>query len=183
MDGSGPEGDTETVTESVLFPDLALFEEPGEIDDIPEPHVLSPWAKTKIGTFQARLETVLKKRDMRGMGKYGMASVSSALLINMVNECFGFNGWLSQILFCQITAQDFDEENKTFSMTQVATMRVTLQDGTEVDATGQGEAKNLPLKNACLGTSRKMACTDGLRNAFLQFPDLLRCESSIKIEA
>ncbi|KAM9909779.1 hypothetical protein OXX69_005105 [Metschnikowia pulcherrima] len=96
MDGSGPEGDAETVTESVLFPDLALFEEPGEIDDIHEPHVLSPWAKTKIGTFQARLETVLKKRDMRGMGKYGMASVSSALLINMVNECFGFNGWSSR---------------------------------------------------------------------------------------
>ncbi|OBA21417.1 dsRNA-binding domain-like protein, partial [Metschnikowia bicuspidata var. bicuspidata NRRL YB-4993] len=157
----------------VLFPSLSLFEETSDCESGPEPHFLSPWAKTKIGTFQARLELVLRKRELRGVGKYGISSVSSALLINMVNESFGFNGWLSQILDCHIASQNFDDEKNEYSMVQTATVRIVLDDGTEVEAKGNGEVRGLPSKYQCLGTSRKMACTDGLRNAFLKFPDLL----------
>lgn len=180
--GLGTDLESDAVTESVLFPDLSLFEENENSDEDLEPEILTPWAKIKIGTFQARLEKVLQKREMKGLGKYGISSVSSALLINMVNESFGFNGWSSQILQCRIDTQDFDEEKETFSMSQTADVRITLQDGTVVEAMGHGEARNLPLKHICFGTSRKMACTDGLRNAFLRFPDLLNCKGSIKFE-
>lgn len=189
MDTASPASDDEyepesdKVTESTLFPDLSLFETTGESEEEPEPEILSPWAHIKIGTFQAHLEAVLRKREMKGLGKYGINSVSSALLINLVNECFGFNGWSSQILECRIDTQDFDEEKTAYSMTQTADIRVTLQDGTYVEAAGHGEARNLPLKHVCFGTSRKMACTDGLRNAFLRFPDLLAGKGSIKIES
>lgn len=153
------------VVSLVLFPDLSFFDEPDGPAE-PEGPVLSPWAKTKIGTFQARLEAVLQRRGQRKHNSH--VPISSSLLVLLANESFGFNGWSSQIVAYDCISELSDETSTRFSMKQSAVVRVTLQDGTAVEALGTGEATNFPNKHLCLTKSRGQAVLDGLRSAILQ---------------
>lgn len=168
------QGDVETV----LFPDLAEFEPVSDSLD-EEERPLSSWAKVKIGTFQARLEHYIAARESKGLLKYGTASIPTSLLMQLVNVSFGFNGWSLSIVDCVCVLELL--EGDRYSMAQRATVRITLQDGTCVEAEGVGEATNMPHKYMCHGTSKKMAITNGLRKGFLKFADLL-AEDPVKTE-
>lgn len=165
--------DQEDEVVSVLFPDLSEFEGGEEPSEPEGPPPLSAWAKAKIGTFQSRLETAISVRESKGQMKYGSSSVPTALLVNLVNESFGFNGWSSLVVSTLTVHENFDEEKSQYSMRQRAMVRITLRDGTYIDAEGVGDTMNLPHKHMCHGTTKKMAVTNGLRQAIFKFADLL----------
>lgn len=170
-------------TTTVLFPDLSIFEDENDASVDDENMLLTQWAMAKIGTFQSRLEEALRTREQRGQKKFVLHGVSTAELLRLANEAFGFNGWSSQILSCEPEEESFDDENSVYSMKQVATVRVILQDGVYLDARGIGESSNMPQKHSCLCNSKKMAITNGLRNGLLGLKDLLFShEELIKVE-
>lgn len=171
------------LTSTVLFPDLSLFEDEDDVSDGDERVILTRWAMAKIGTFQCRLEDVLRAREQSGQKMFLLSSVSTAELLRIANEAFGFNGWSSQILTCDPEEENFDQEKSVYSMKQVATVRVILQDGVFIDAQGIGESSNMPQKHICLSNCKKMAITNGLRNALLGLKDMLFShEEQIKVE-
>lgn len=169
---SATDDDTSQTT-TVLFPDLSFFE--SDVVDQPEEKIeaLSLWALAKIGTFQSRLEAILRSRELRSGGRVYMNSISTSVILRLANEVFGFNGWSSEILECVSTYEDFDEANSEYSMKQNARVRITLLDGTSIAAEGIGESLNMPHKYMCLGNSKKMAITNGLRNAILSLQAML----------
>lgn len=168
--------------DSVLFPDISLFESDTE-DLISDQTPITPWALTKIGTFQYRLEDLLQNREAR-RGKITLVShISTSMILQLANEVFGFNGWSSSILECNAVEQEFDIDKDVFSMKHEALIRVILQDGTVSNALGVGKCSNVPHKYMCLENSKKMAITDGLRNAILNFTSMIFThESAVKEE-
>lgn len=169
---------------TVLFPDLSLFDESGDEVETTEPLQLSQWAMAKIGTFQSRLETTIRAREQRWQKKTFLTNISTAEILRLANEAFGFNGWSSQILSCAPELETFDQENSLYSMKQRAKVRVTLQDGVYIEAEGVGEVLNMLQKHICLSNCKKMAITNGLRNAILGFKEMLIYqECSLKLES
>lgn len=158
------------------------------------PIVLSEWARLKIGTFQSRLEAVLQAREGKGYRAHGQGHVSSALLMRLVNESFGFNGWSSSVLEVETLSHEEDTEKRTDSDTEQkahseteqrkysaktrALVKISLRDGTSIEAQGLGECVE-PHKYLSLSNSLKKAVTNGLRNAILQLTDLLETGASI----
>lgn len=176
------QGDAESTT-TTLFPDLSLFEEDSVTSFEDEGILLNQWAMAKIGTFQSRLEEAVRTREQSGQKKSFLKTVSTAELLRIANEAFGFNGWSSQILSCESEEEIFDEENSVFSMKQKSIVRIILQDGTYIEAHGIGESLNMPQKYMCLSNCKKMAITNGLRNGLLGLKDLLFShEENIKVE-
>lgn len=150
--------------ESILFPDLSLFESEEEEDKIP--HEISLWTKTKLGTFLARLETLKAFVERRNRN----AVILARVLIAMANETFGFDGWSSSVMGCCCVAEKFREG--FYTIEQRATVRVTFRDGSQVDAEGMGVCDSVE-KAPAYGTSKKMAVCDGLRNAIMLLSTLL----------
>lgn len=157
--------------ESILFPDLSIFEEL-EDDCIDTKPPISAWTKSKIGTFQARLEAI-RVRDAQRYRKYRNRKTLTRLLIALINDSFGFNGWSSSILDCCSVAEEYDEAAATYLIEQRATVQIMFQDGTFVDAQGTGIASGCKEKSVGYSTSKKMAVSDGLRNAIMLFADLV----------
>lgn len=158
-------------SETILFPDISLFEEQEE-DDIETPPQISDWAKSKIGTFQSRLEAI-KVRDTQRHRKYRNRKTLTRLLIALINEAFGFNGWSSSILDCCNVAEEYNEKDATYTIKQLATVQIRLQDGTIINAEGTGFHSGSKDKSVGYGLSKKMAVSDGLRNAIMRFADLV----------
>lgn len=171
------------LTSTVLFPDLSIFEDENDSSEDDERVTLSQWALVKIGTFQSRLEMVLRNREQRGQKKFLLSSVATAELLRLANEVFGFNGWSSQIISCEQEEEKFDQEKSVYSMKHVATVRLILQDGVFIDAQGTGESTNIAQKHICLSNCKKMAITNGIRNGLLGLKDMLFThEELIKVE-
>lgn len=164
--------ENDEIVESVLFPDLSQFLDHEEVAAETFTPV-SKWAMAKIGTFQARLEALNRDRDQRVRNRRHKPRLQMVKIIQAANLSFGFNGWSSQIVSCQVVEKAFDEENSSNSLSQRAEIRITLRDGTELFGSGIGECHNLPLKSTCYEESRKKAVTEGLRSAFLNMHKLL----------
>lgn len=164
---------SETVEEpeTVLFPDLSIFEEL-ETEDIETKPQLSAWAKSKIGTFQSRLEAI-KVRDSQRYRKYRNRKTLTRLLVALINDSFGFNGWSSSIIDCCSVAEEYDEQNATYTIKQKAKVQIMFQDGTVIDAEGTGITSGCREKSVGYSSSKKMAVSDGLRNAIMLFADLV----------
>lgn len=167
---------------TIFFPDLSIFdsdvvEEEPEMNRIP-----SKWALAKIGTFQSRLEAFVRSKELRSGSRIYMSSIPTSAILNIANEVFGFNGWSSEILECDATEEDFNEEKSEYSMKQVSRVRVTLLDGTCIEAEGVGESIRMPHKYMCHGNSKKIAITNGLRNAILRMKLLVTHDEAVKTE-
>lgn len=171
--------DDDQVVSSVMVPDLSIFEGDIEDDKSDEDRALSPWALAKIGTFQYRLEELIRYRELK-RGKITLIShIPTSIILRLANDVFGFNGWSSTILEWAAVSHDFDEENNEYSMTQEAIIQITLQDGTTSRAAGVGSCQKLPHKYMCLGYSKKIAITVGLRNAILNLTGMSMNEENI----
>lgn len=147
--------------ESILFPNLSLFEEPKhEPEPKPRP---GAWARAKIGTFQSRLEAVkARHRDPRTLTR---------LLVGLTNDAFGFNGWSSSIVDCDLV--DELSDHGMYIVRQKAVVRITLMDGTYVEAAGTGISELLP-RAVSYQVSKRMAVSNGLRNAIMLFAELVQ---------
>ncbi|CAK7902226.1 DNA repair protein Rad59p [[Candida] anglica] len=159
-----------------FFPDISEFE---EVDDDPpmveESPRASTWALMKIGTLQSRIEANQKERDSRfyGGSKDNLARFSAHQVFGLANEVFGYNGWSSSVADCVLVYENIDVENCKFSAKYVATVRVTLKDGTYNEETGTGEAHNLPTRAQCYSKSKKEAVTAGMKRAIIGFRSVL----------
>lgn len=161
----------EVKTDTILFPDLSIFEESDEEDEVITHHV-STWAKVKIGTIQSRLEVIKERQDRRNP-RIRNKQILLRLLVSLTNEIFGFNGWSSKILDCLCLTEDFNQESKTYSIQHKVMLRITLQDGTSIEAEGTGISSDSQQRAIGFSRSKKAAVSEGLRNAIIKFPSLL----------
>lgn len=173
--------DEDGVMSSVLFPDLSMFEVESEDEEI-ETEALSPWALSKIGTFQYRLEELIRYRELKRGKTVFVWQIATSVILRLANDVFGFNGWSSSLLECVTVEHDFDEENSEYSMKHHAHVEVKLQDGSISRAVGVGVSRKMPHKYMCLQYSKKMAVTNGLRNAILNFTDMTNKEVEVTTE-
>lgn len=160
----------ESGTETILFPNLSIFEESEGEEELTHCHV-STWAKIKIGTLQSRLEIIKARQDRRHSGRD--KQLLPRLLVSLTNEVFGFNGWSSRVLDCFCVSDNFNQDAKTYSVEHRAIVSITFQDGTTVEGEGTGISSNCNQRAVCFSRSKKVAVTEGLRNAILKFPSLL----------
>lgn len=177
-----------------FFPDLAQFLEDEAGDEANTGNgIKSEWAMIKIGTLQSRLDSLQSQR----FSSRFPYKISTFTIISLANEVFGYDGWSSQIMDFEMTA---DKENMSaenivtgaaageiastdrYTASGTARIRVFLADGTCTEATGISTANNLP-KGICYGNCRKQAITDASKNAILGFRDmLLDYEVKVKTE-
>lgn len=162
-----PEPDFAATT--TFFPDMAQFEE----EVLPESHTAPPqlpqWACERIGTLQARLEALQHDRDSRRFGgrNFSLTGFLSGQLVQLANEVFGFNGWSTAVLQVEPLNSEVGENEKSFSASYSAVVRLTLRDGTFYDAGGVGTATNLPHRYMCVSKAKKQAVTEGIKNAIV----------------
>jgi hypothetical protein len=101
---------------------------------------MSRWAVVKIGTLEARLETLQLRLNKP---RYSLPPRHVALLASRV---FGYNGWSSRVCNCAVTSVSGQQEKYTVSHT--AEVEVVLCDGTLSRASGHGKAINLAKPRA-----------------------------------
>lgn len=170
------------VVSSMLFPDLSMFEVESEDEELAT-EALTPWALSKIGTFQYRLEELIRYRELKRGKSVFVSQIPTSVILRLANDVFGFNGWSSNLLECTTVEHDFDEENSEYSMKHHAQVQVKLQDGSISRAVGVGVSRKMPHKYMCLQYSKKMAVTNGLRNAILNFTGMMITDTEVKKEA
>lgn len=142
-----------------LFPDMAQFEL--EDEEVEEEPIITDWALKKIGTLQSRIEEIPKN-------KFNIYSANQ--IFNLANEIFGYNGWSTEIIECNLLSEDFKE---SYSAKFSVLLKVKLKDGTSSQQYGYGEALNLPNKYMCYSKCKKQAVTDGTKNAIIAFKSVL----------
>lgn len=142
-----------------FFPDMAQFELDFE-EEVDEPDI-TEWALKKIGTLQSRIEDIPKN-------KFNIYSANQ--IFNLANEVFGYNGWSTEILECNLLHEDFEQ---SYSAKFSVLLKVILKDGTSSEQYGFGEASNLPNKYMCYSKCKKQAVTDGTKNAIIAFKGVL----------
>lgn len=92
-------------------------------------------------------------------------------VLNIANEVFGFDGWLSEILSKEV---DFLEVDKgKINMGMLLLVRITLRNGTFHEDFGYGFIENARSKAAAFEKVRKEAYTDGLKRCLRCFGNLL----------
>ncbi|KAG7661959.1 RAD59 [[Candida] subhashii] len=162
-----------------FFPDMSQFLSDEDVHadgDDDENAIRSDWALMKIGTLQSRLEAIQTSRDSlrygSGRRRENLVGLSSSIFYKLANEVFGFNGWCSNILSCEMLDCNFNQETSTYSAKCLAHVRIILKDGTYRDEYGMGQATNLPSKPMCYNKCRKQAITDGNKNAILSLRNL-----------
>lgn len=171
--------EVDTVVDSVMFPDLSMFELDPESEEARRTEPLLDWALGKIGTFQYRLEELMRNRELRRKKITLIGHIPTTVILQLANDVFGFNGWSLRIVDCAVVSEELNEEMDEYSMKQEATVEITLLDGTTSCAKGVGNCQKLPHKYMCMGNSKKMAITDGMRNAILNLTSI----SIVKEEA
>lgn len=140
------------VDRTELFPDLAQFELTP-----PEPRI-SPWAATKIGTLEARLEA-LQHRLNESRHK-----LSPRAVILLATRVFGFNGWSSRVVAAAVSDASGDADK--FAVRHTAEVEVLLADGTACRGNGRGHATNLARARA-YNKSLKQATAEATKAALL----------------
>ena len=93
--------------------------------------------------------------------------------LNLANEIFGFNGWNSQIMSCQVDFLDTHGNVGKFSLGVSMVVRLTLKDGTFREDVGYGFVNNCKSKATAFEKCKKEALTDGVKRCLRCFGNLL----------
>lgn len=94
-------------------------------------------------------------------------------ILNLANEIFGFNGWNSQIVSCQVDFLDTHGGSGKFSVGISMVVRITIRDGTFHEDVGYGSIENCRSKILALERCKKEALTDGLKRCLRCFGNVL----------
>jgi DNA repair and recombination protein RAD52 len=137
---------------------------------------ISDYTAQEIATLSSRLEKQLGPEyisSRAGPSGQKVHYLAAEKCIQLANEVFGFNGWSSQIMECQV---DFVDENpQTFkvSLGLSVIVRVTLKDGTFHEDVGYGHMENCKGKAAAFEKAKKEGTTDALKRALRNFGNVL----------
>ncbi|CAD6500125.1 BgTH12-04228, partial [Blumeria graminis f. sp. triticale] len=130
----------------------------------------------EIATLQARLEKKLGPEYLSsrsGPGGQKVHYVAAEKCIQLANEVFGFNGWSSQIMDCQVDFVDENPQTLKVSLGLSVVVRVTLKDGTFHEDVGYGHIENCKGKAAAFEKAKKEGTTDALKRALRNFGNVL----------
>lgn len=93
--------------------------------------------------------------------------------LNLANEVFGFNGWNSEIMSCEIDYLDTHGNTGRCSLGLSIVVRVTLKDGTYHEDIGYGYIDNAKSKSQAFEKCKKEAYTDGIKRCLRCFGNVL----------
>ncbi|KAI0999670.1 DNA repair and recombination protein rhm52 [Podosphaera aphanis] len=137
---------------------------------------VSAYTAQEIATLQARLEKKLGPEYLScrsGPGGQKMHYITADKCIQLANEVFGFNGWSSQIMACQVDFVDENPQTCKVSLGLSVIVRVTLKDGTFHEDIGYGHIENCRGKAMAFEKSKKEGTTDALKRALRNFGNVL----------
>lgn len=98
--------------------------------------------RTKLNQYLPKL--YVSKRA--GSGGQQVSYIEGWRALNLANEIFGFNGWNSEIVSCQIDYLDTHGKQGRFLLGLSMVVRVTLRDGTFHEDIGYGYVDNCSSK-------------------------------------
>ncbi|CCH44802.1 DNA repair protein [Wickerhamomyces ciferrii] len=134
----------------------------------------SNWSISKIGTLQAKMETILSKYQGK---KFRNIKIELPLhrLLSLANESFGYDGWSSEVIDVKETEYvvEIKDNGETHSVKMECTVKITLKDGTYHEDTGIGRADNLPSKSMAYMKAKKSSVTDATKNAIHGLKDIV----------
>ncbi|KAI5968517.1 RAD52 [Candida margitis] len=93
--------------------------------------------------------------------------------LNLANEVFGFNGWNSELVSCEIDYLDTHGNTGRCSLGLSIVVRVTLKDGTYHEDIGYGYIDNAKSKSQAFEKCKKEAYTDGIKRCLRCFGNVL----------
>lgn len=140
---------------------------------IGRPLVVVPFTPEERARITLDLEKLLgpEYTSERPGGGKKVTYIEGWNVLNIANEVFGFDGWLSEILSKEV---DFLEVDKgKINMGMLLLVRITLRNGTFHEDFGYGFIENARSKAAAFEKVRKEAYTDGLKRCLRCFGNLL----------
>ncbi|AAS52730.1 AER046Wp [Eremothecium gossypii ATCC 10895] len=140
----------------------------------------SSWSVRRIGALQHKIEQYTFK--IYHVNRYGKHSLSQVIpthvLIQFANEAFGYNGWSSaveEVLITDVKQRERVRDGaaiELYTVTAEARVKLTLQDGTNTEATGLSKI-TLPSKGDAYGKAKKEASADALKRCLLSFEGIV----------
>lgn len=125
--------------------------------------------RTKLNQYLPKL--YVSKRA--GSGGQQVSYIEGWRALNLANEIFGFNGWNSEIVSCQIDYLDTHGKQGRFLLGLSMVVRVTLRDGTFHEDIGYGYVDNCSSKAMAFEKCKKEALTDGIKRCLRCFGNLM----------
>ncbi|KAI5962937.1 RAD52 [Candida pseudojiufengensis] len=138
-----------------------------------ESYSYSEEEKTEI---QSKLSKVLGPEYIAfrpGGGGTQVQYIEGWKALNLANEIFGFNGWNSELISCEIDFFDTHGNSGKYSLGLSVVVRVTIKDGTYHEDIGYGYIENAKSKAAAFEKCKKEAFTDGIKRCLRCFGNVL----------
>ncbi|CDO94326.1 unnamed protein product [Kluyveromyces dobzhanskii CBS 2104] len=138
----------------------------------------SEWSVKRIGQLQGKVEQYSYRiYHSNRYGKHNLSKlVPGHVLISFANECFGFDGWNTEVE--NITTLEHNENaasaDKQASHTVIAEARVklVLKDDTYTSSGGFGKS-TMPSKGDAFAKAKKEAITAALKSCLLGFEKII----------
>ncbi|RCK58135.1 DNA repair and recombination protein RAD52 [Candida viswanathii] len=135
-----------------------------------------PYTPEEFARIQSKLNEVLGKEyvsDRPAGGGQTVKYIEGWKALNLANEIFGFNGWNTEIITCNVDYFDPHDGATKFSLGLSMVVRVTLRDGTFHEDIGYGYVDNCKSKAMAFEKCKKEALTDGVKRCLRCFGNLL----------
>ncbi|CAI5760780.1 unnamed protein product [Candida verbasci] len=135
-----------------------------------------PYSQEEQFTIQHRLNKVLGPEYVSyrpSGGNQKVQYIEGWKALNLANEIFGFNGWNSQVISCNVDYFDTHNNSGKYSLGISIIVRVTLKDGTFHEDIGYGYIDNAKSRPMAFEKCRKEALTDGLKRCLRCFGNVL----------
>jgi DNA recombination protein Rad52 len=131
----------------------------------------TPFTAQEAHQIGRQLAIPLSKKDVRtrpGPGGKPLTYLEGWRAIDIANSIFGFDGWSSQLVSLDVRSCR-QTSNKRWNACVMATMRITLRNGTFHEDRGGGIAENKKTEEEAQMAAEKEAITDACKRALKNF--------------
>jgi DNA repair and recombination protein RAD52 len=132
---------------------------------------MTPYSPMEARMIGEQLNIPLSKKDVRsrpGPGGKKLTYLEGWKAIDIANAIFGFDGWQSQIITLDVRVVRQDQA-KRWHVCTMATIRVTLKNGSFHEDRGGGSSSNQKTEEDAIMLAEKEAITDGIKRALKNF--------------
>lgn len=139
------------------------------------PFRATPFTDEEEKQIQSKLDKVLGPEYVSfrpGGGGQNVSYIEGWKALNLANEIFGFNGWLSELVSVQVDFMDSHGSGRV-SLGLSIVVRITIKDGTYHEDIGYGFIENAKNKAMAFEKCKKEAFTDGLKRCLRCFGNVL----------
>ncbi|KAG5419644.1 RAD52 [Candida metapsilosis] len=141
-----------------------------------QPHSTQQFTEHEKLEIQTKLNKALGPEYVSyrpGGGGSSVQYIEGWKALNLANEVFGFNGWNSELVSCEIDYLDSHGNTGRCSLGLSVVVRVTLKDGTYHEDIGYGYIDNAKSKSQAFEKCKKEAYTDGIKRCLRCFGNVL----------